>query len=305
VCYEIITEIWFFRLRRKKGSTKAGPVKTFMATPTSAAAAAFSVVSYLYFFAYFCAYWAFLLPPAVLEAYLPAALAAAVPYNMEGSASSADGLLTDLALLAAFALPHSILARTSTKAAHGMPVAWERPFYVFQSTALLHAQMAFWRSFDGPTLWDLSAHAAASSVIHALFAFGFAFLLSSTFALDHFELAGLSQGFGVDLNAKLGLAAAAAKEGGVVARAHYSIVAHPIMTGMMIGCWATPVMSAPRLLFAVANTTYMVVAVKCFEEPQLDATIGPAYGEYLSTVPSFCPMFPKARAAKTAAPKGD
>ena len=45
---------------------------------------------------------------------------------------------------------------------------------------------------------------------------------------------------------------------GVVKRAHYSIVAHPIMMGMMIGCWATPVMTAPRLLFAVLNTLYMV-----------------------------------------------
>ncbi len=124
-------------------------------------------------------------------------------------------------------------------------------------------------------------------------------MVTATFALDHFELNGLSQAFGIDLNAKLGLAAAASTKGGVVARAHYSIVAHPIMTGMLIACWSTPVMTAPRLLFAIVNTVYIVIAVKAFEEPQLDKTIGPAYGEYLATVPSFCPFSPiKARSAK-------
>ena len=41
----------------------------------------------------------------------------------------------------AFYIPHSVLARTSTKALHGIPVAWERAVYVFQSTALLHIQV--------------------------------------------------------------------------------------------------------------------------------------------------------------------
>jgi protein-S-isoprenylcysteine O-methyltransferase Ste14 len=157
-------------------------------------------------------------------------------------------------------------------------------------------QIVLWKNFDGPNLWDLPADANISNFICS---FLFFFMLTSTFALDHFELFGLSQAFGIDLNAKLGLAVAASIKGGVVARAHYSIVAHPIMTGMLIICWSTPVMTAPRLLFAVVNTLYIVVAVKVFEEPQLDRNIGPAYGEYLATVPSFCPFFPmKARSAK-------
>ena len=40
---------------------------------------------------------------------------------------------------------------------------------------------------------DVSANAFLSTSIYALFVFGFVFLLSSTFALDHFELCGLSQ----------------------------------------------------------------------------------------------------------------
>jgi protein-S-isoprenylcysteine O-methyltransferase Ste14 len=269
----------------------------------SAASAAFSTATYCYFVACFIAHWAFLIPTDVLVAYLPSALSAAVPYSMEACAQEPNGLLWDLALIAMFALPHSVLARNSIKEALGLPTAWERSFYVLQSTVLLHLQMALWKNFDGPTLWDFSANTTMSAITYALFACGLLWQLTSTFALDHFQLFGLTQAFGVDINAMLGLAPTFTR--GVVVRAHYAIVAHPIMTGMMIGCWATPVLSAPRLLFAVANTTYMVIAVKGFEEPQLDASIGPAYGEYLSTVPSFCPMFPmKARATKAAGSKG-
>ena len=46
------------------------------------------------------------------------------------------------------------------------------------------------------------------------------------------------------------------------------------MTGMITGCWATPFMTAPRLLFAVVNTVYMVYAVRNFEEPKLEAMMG-------------------------------
>lgn len=146
----------------------------------------------------------------------------------------------------------------------------------------------------------MSANALLSAGIYGFFAFGFVFLLTATFALDHFELCGLTQAFGIDFNGKLGLAAGEGNS--VVARAHYALVAHPIMTGMMIGCWATPTMTSPRLLFACMNTMYMVVAVKQLEEPQLDELIGPAYGDYLATVPSFCPLFPPARAKVTATP---
>ena len=46
----------------------------------------------------------------------------------------------------------------------------------------------------------------ATGLFLALFAFGFAFMLSATFAVDHFHLFGLTQASGVDINAKVGLA---------------------------------------------------------------------------------------------------
>lgn len=256
--------------------------------------AVLSLGAYAYFFLYFCAYWAFLVPQDYLKQYLPTAIVDLIPYKMESAPSGVglEAILTDVALLAAWMIPHSFFARSSVKKSMGLG-ALERPFYIFQATALLHLIMHLWQNFAGPELWDVTHNEGLSKAILGFFLFGFLWLLSSTFAIDHFHLTGLTQGFGMDMNKMLGLSPAAGADG-VVKRAHYSIVAHPIMMGMMIGCWATPVMTAPRLLFAVLNTLYMVYAVKNFEEPRLKEMIGPGYTEYLKTVPSFCPFAPAA-----------
>jgi hypothetical protein len=162
--------------------------------------------------------------------------------------------LVDAGLILLFALPHSVLARTSVKTAMNLPAEWERSVYIFQSSALLHIQMIFWQNFEGGAIWDVSANEPLSAAIVAIFFGGFFWLLSSTFALDHFELCGLTQAFGIDFNKVIGLSPASSNVAGLVVRWHYQVVAHPIMMGMMIGCWATPVMSAPRLLLAVMNT---------------------------------------------------
>ena len=254
----------------------------------------FSVACYLYFFAYFVLFAVFLLP---LDVSIPAQLHDLV-YRMETTSSvgGENGMLVDLALLLLFAVPHTVLAWTGIKKAHGIPEKWERPFYVLQSTALVHCQMHFWQNFaPGWVLWDFSGTPLATALL-VLFVVGFLFLLSSTFALDHFHLFGLTQGCGVDINSAVGLAPRIDKHG-MATRAHYALVAHPIMTGWMIMFWSATVMTAPRLLFAVVNTAYMVIAVKYSEEPKLEAELGEGYTKYLQSVPSFCPFFPPARAA--------
>jgi protein-S-isoprenylcysteine O-methyltransferase Ste14 len=79
---------------------------------------------------------------------------------------------------------------------------------------------------------------------------------------------------------------------GVTVSAHYTIVDNPIMTGMMIEFWTTPLMSAPCLLVTVVNTTYIYINVKTFEEPHVVTDIGPSHGKYLTkkvSVPPLCP----------------
>ena len=55
-------------------------------------------------------------------------------------------------------------------------------------------------------------------------------LVTSTFALDHFELFGIKQGCGVDIMGMLGVGA---KEGTLVERMHYSLCRHPIMVSLI------------------------------------------------------------------------
>ena len=264
-----------------------------------------SIVGYGYFVAMFIAYYAFAFPPEFLPA-LPSGLAAYLyPYTMfdaaGGAASStAAGVAIDGALMLAFGVAHSLFARTSVKRAMRIPVEYERSFYVLQSSALLHVQMAYWVDFGGGegTLWRFAPGSGAATAACAGAAAGFLFCLTATLALDHFRLVGLSQGFGVDLNKTFGLAPKAdgGDANGVVARWHYGIVAHPIMSGMMLLCVSTPVMTLPRLLFGAGNILYMYVAVTRYEEPQLEREMGAGYSRYLASVPRFCPLFPAAKA---------
>ena len=73
----------------------------------------------------------------------------------------------------------------------------------------------------------------------------------------------------------------------------YRLVRHPIMTGFIIGFWATPVMSLGHLLFAIATTGYIYVAVKYFEEKDLVKSIGPEYIKYQQRVGMLLPYVGK------------
>lgn len=246
----------------------------------------FSLLSYGYFLASFLMLWGFMLPIPALPDFLQ------VPYSMDDPQRRTTALSAvpiDVLLLLAFVVPHSILARRSIKERMGLPDSVERSFFVLQSSFFLHMEMIFWKDFDGPTLWDTGRDNALEVIVILAFVFGLLFLVSASFAIDHFSLFGLSNGFGLDLNAKLGLAKASEESSGLVHRWHYSLVAHPIMLGMLIGLWVTPIMTLPRLLFATIKSLYIGVAVLCLEEPSLKEEIGQEYEEYLKTVSRFVP----------------
>ena len=62
--------------------------------------------------------------------------------------------------------------------------------------------------------------------------------VSSTYALDHYELFGLRQGL------KMGnMLKAPATGGNFVTLMHYKLVRHPIMTGFFIMFWSVPIMT--------------------------------------------------------------
>ena len=61
--------------------------------------------------------------------------------------------------------------------------------------------------------------------------------VSSTFTIDHFQLFGLRQGL------KMGNILKFSGQTKIVTRFHYSLVRHPLMTGLLIMFWFTPIMT--------------------------------------------------------------
>lgn len=177
----------------------------------------------------------FLVPSDVL----PTAIFDLIPNTLD-SAPFADtwvAVASDLLLLSNFGFLHSLLARASVKKWMGIDPRFERSFFLLQTAVSLSCQMYFWRNFEGPDLWNtleakgFFAQSSVSNILVGVYLFGVFMLVSSTFALDHFHLFGLSQGFGIDLNAALGLALNRDEtaSSAMVVRWHYKYIAHPIM----------------------------------------------------------------------------
>jgi len=69
-------------------------------------------------------------------------------------------------------------------------------------------------------------------------------------------------------------------------------VRHPLYLGFIIAFWATPIMSVAHLVFAIATTAYIVLAIQ-FEEKDLTDAFGEEYTNYKSKVSMIIPMPPK------------
>lgn len=259
-------------------------------TSATAVTAIFAVIVYMYLLAALISWWLFLVPNSCL----PSAVVAVKVYSMElaqASSSIMEASAYNIGAIFTFGFFHSLLARKTVKKWMNLPVALERNFFCLQAAFFLHMIQHFWKEVDGYVVWDATNSPKIKMISVGIFFFGVAYILSATFALDHFHLFRLTQGFGVDINKALGLAVTNThkEEGGLATRWHYNHVAHPIMTGMLITFWATPIMSSSRLLCAAFMTLYVLIAVIHFEERTIRDELGSDYDKYLSKTPRFCP----------------
>ena len=198
----------------------------------------------------------------------------------------AEALPVNLALLALFALQHSVMARRGFKRwwTRFVPEPIERSTFVLAATLALALLLWQWRPIAEPVLWSVT-QPAARWALQAVFCLGWAVLLISTFLINHFELFGLRQ------------VAAHVSGHGIPAPQFrtplfYRHVRHPIYLGFVLAFWATPQMSAGHLLFAIATTGYILIGI-WFEERDLVAQFGNRYRVYREQVGMLWPRLRK------------
>jgi protein-S-isoprenylcysteine O-methyltransferase Ste14 len=192
----------------------------------------------------------------------------------------ATALIIDVVLLGLFAVQHSVMARPAFKRwwTRIVPPTVERSTYVLISSLLLFLLYWQWRPIPA-LVWDSSG--ALRAVLTALFWIGWAIVLVSTFMINHFDLFGLRQVF-------LNMQGAAYSHPPFTTRGFYRFVRHPIMVGFIIAFWAAPTMTVGHLVFAIATTAYILIALQ-LEEHDLLAFLGDAYRDYRKHVPMLIP----------------
>lgn len=206
----------------------------------------------------------------------------------------AEALAVDLALLALFAVQHSVMARRSFKRwwTRFVPEAVERSSFVLAATLALALLLWQWRPIATPLVWEVT-QPAARLALHVLYAASWAVLLISTFLINHFELFGLRQVW----VAATGRTMPAAD---FRTPLFYRHVRHPIYLGFVIAFWSTPVMSAGHLLFALATTGYILLGI-WFEERDLIASFGERYRVYREQTGLLLPRFGRSTRGQGAA----
>lgn len=207
-----------------------------------------------------------------------------VPTSLDrGSASpAATAWIIDIVLLGLFAVQHSGMARRGFKRwlTGWLPEPIERSTFVLLSSLVLILMFWQWRPLPG-TIWNVETP-WAYWLLYALFALGWLIVLTATFAINHFDLFGLRQVW----------YAARRKQRPALEfteNFYYGLVRHPLMLGFIIAFWAIPRMSVGHLLFAVATTGYILIAVKFLEEHDLLSMHGGSYRDYQHRVPMICP----------------
>jgi len=207
-----------------------------------------------------------------------------VPKSIDSGAEGpfVPAMLIDAVLLGLFAIQHSVMARQGFKRwwTQFIPKPIERSTYVLLSSLLLVLLFWQWQPILS-VIWNVT-NPIGSLALTAIFWAGWLLVLASTFVINHFDLFGLRQVY-IFLKGKEYTHLVFQK------RLFYKIVRHPLLLGFMIAFWATPKMTLGHLVFAIATTAYMLIAIQ-LEERDMANTHGDTYRQYQREVSMLIPL---------------
>ena len=218
-----------------------------------------------------------------------------VPRTIDGAPGVpfVNALVTNVGLLALFAIQHSLMARPEFKRlwTRVIPQPMERSTYVLASSAALLLLFHFWEPMGG-LVWAIE-HPVGRAAMWTLFGAGWLLVLVTTFLINHFDLFGLRQVWLHFRGRPYTLLV-------FVTPGPYRMVRHPLYVGWLLAFWATPVMTGAHLVFALVTTLYILAAIR-LEERDLEAIHGEDYANYRRRVPMLLPRLAARRPPALAA----
>jgi protein-S-isoprenylcysteine O-methyltransferase Ste14 len=206
-----------------------------------------------------------------------------IPLTVDSAPRSGPllAVVVDLALLGLFAAQHSVMARKGFKRwwTAIVPERIERSTYVLATSLILILLFAVWQPIAG-TIW--SVQGGLHTALRAIYAFGWLVAIAATFQISHLDFLGLRQVWAP-------LTSAVYETVGLRTPFMYRIVRHPMMLGLIIVFWSSPIMTVGHVLFSAAATAYIVFGTRLEERDLLD-TFGEEYAVYRERTPMLIPF---------------
>jgi protein-S-isoprenylcysteine O-methyltransferase Ste14 len=191
--------------------------------------------------------------------------------------------LIDIGLIALFGVQHSIMARRNFKAwlTRFIPPAAERSTFMLGTALVVFALGLLWQPLPA-VIWQ-THDPIVSNVLLGVGLAGWGLVLLASFLINHFDLFGLRQVWLYFIDHEY--TEVPFKDVWL-----YRHIRHPIMTGVLIGIWVTPSMTAGHLFFAWGMTLYILIGVY-HEEKDLIREFGDKYRRYMNDTGRFMPSW--------------